>query len=149
VRQTVVMGAVTDPHGKCWPGNAIGPVARSADLALTSTGAAPLTLKAVSNLFAPEFYWGQCQVQGAGFVGSIVTLAALAALALCGAGLRALSSVARKHGARRMVAEGRLLTDDAAARTRQSGVAIGSLLQPGSVQLDGIIVGRAVVPTML
>lgn len=151
MRQAVVMGAVTDQHGKCWPGNAIGPVAQSADLALASTDGAPFTLKAVSNLFAPEFYWGQCRVQGPGFVGSLVTLAALAALALCVASLWAVSAVGRKRGAEGVVAEGRLLTDDAAAQgaTRLSGVAFGSLLHPGSVELDGIIVGRAVVPTML
>jgi hypothetical protein len=155
VRQAVVMETVTDPHGKCWPGNAIGPVARSADLSLPSTDAAPFTLEAVSTLFATEFYWGQCRVQGPAYVGSLVTLAALAALALCVVALCALSPVAtkqdrRSHGGS-VVAEGRLLSEDAAAQgaARPSVVALGSLLQPGSAQLDGIIVGRAIVPTML
>jgi len=145
VRQAVVMASTTDGRGKCWPGGATGPIERSADLLLTFGHFRDF--EAVSNLRPREFYWAQCRVQGVGFLGLLLTLAALGALLVCAAAAWLVAAVGRKRDGRAVVTGTRLL--------REVEVAVGSVVgsrgeagastaAPSTV----VVVGRA-VPTLL
>lgn len=152
VRQAIVMEAMTDGQGHCWPGDAMGPLTLSADLLLVPDGQGLMALRAVSNLLVPEWYWGQCRVQGLGFIGSLVATAGLGALFLCALGAWLYSTFIQKRDVV-IIAEGRLIAPRAlvAGVSMISGTPAGALAA-STHAIDAapgqIVVGRA-IPALL